>query len=233
MKNQDNQNGIIEAPVETDKIKKVYDNIFSKIYFLFAFMEKKAHMRGIELAQIKPDDKVLEVAVGIGLSFIEILKRVDSKNVVYGIDLSPEMVEKTRKLATKKGYTNFDLKEGDARHLPFPDDSFDVLFSNYMLDLIQIADFSAVIKEFNRVLKKDGRLALVNLSKKDSSPVLYEKLYKLSPYFAGGCRPVLMESYVKQAGFRNVKREFLGGLIPTEIVIGLKFAMFNGRGERI
>lgn len=221
MGNQENSSGIIEAPVETDRIKKKY-NWGSKIYFLAAPLEKKARMRGIELAAIKPSDKVLEVAVGIGHSFLEILKRVDRKNIVYGLDLSPAMLEKTRKLAVKHGYSNFDLREGDARRLPFADESFDILYNSYMLDLISLADFSVVLKEFYRVLKKDGRLVLVNLSKRDSSPVFYEKLYNLSPYFWGGCRPVLMESFVKEIGFRDVKREIPKTLMTSEIVTGFK-----------
>lgn len=221
MKKQENYNGIIEAPVEVDRIRKKYDWA-SEIYFLAAPLEKKARMRGIELADIKPNDKVLEVAVGIGLSFLEILKRVDRENAVYGLDLSPAMLEKTRKLAIKHGYSNFDLREGDARHLPFPDETFDVLYNSYMLDLIPLADFSVVLKEFYRVLKKSGRLVLVNLGKKDSAPVFYEKLYNLSPYFWGGCRLVLMESYVKQIGFRDVKREIIKTLMTSEIVTGIK-----------
>ncbi len=221
MRNQENYNGIIEAPVEVDRIRKTY-NWMSKIYFLAIPLEKKARMRGIELADIKPNDKILEVAVGIGLSFLEILKRVDRKNIVYGLDLAPAMLEKTGKLAIKHGYSNLDLREGDARHLPFPDETFDVLYNSYMLDLIPLADFSVVLKEFYRVLKKSGRLVLVNLGKKDSAPVFYEKLYNLSPYFWGGCRPVLMESFVKEAGFRNVTREMPKALMTSEVVTGLK-----------
>ncbi|MCZ7401842.1 MAG: methyltransferase domain-containing protein [Candidatus Methanoperedens sp.] len=221
MQYQHIQNGIIEAPVEIDKIRDVY-NKMSRIYFLATPLEKKARMRGIELARIQPDDKVLEVAVGIGHSFFEILKRVGGENTVYGLDLSPAMLEKTRKLATKKGYFNFELREGDARHLPFPDETFDVVYNSYMLDLIPIEEFSVILNEFHRVLKKDGRLILVNLSKKDNSPVFMEKVYKMAPYLLGGCRPVLMASFVKQAGFRNVIREIPKSIFPSEIVAGLK-----------
>jgi ubiquinone/menaquinone biosynthesis C-methylase UbiE len=221
MDNHKTQKGIIEAPVEVEKIRETY-SWMSKVYFLAAPLEKKARMRGIELAQIQPNDKILEVAVGIGHSFLEILKRVDRKNTVYGVDLTPAMLEKTKKLITKMGYSNFDLKESDARHLPFHDETFDVLYNSYMLDLIPITDFPVVLKEFRRVLKKDGRLILVNLSKKDSAPVFLEKLYNLSPYFWGGCRPVLMESFVEQTGFRSVKREIPKTIFPSEIVTGLK-----------
>lgn len=133
------------------------------------------------------------------------------------------MLRKAERLATKKGYNNFDLREADARHLPFKDETFDCLYNSYMMDLIPIADFSVVLKEFHRVLKKNGRLVLINLSKKDSSPVLLEKLYRLTGAYAwGGCRPVLMESFVKQIGFRNVKREIPKNILPSEIISAIK-----------
>jgi len=213
--------GMVEAPVEADKIRKVY-NIFSRIYFLAAPLEKKARMRGLELAQIKPTDRILEVATGLGDTFLEMLKRVDPANTVYGVDLSPAMLEKTRKRVVKNGYKNFDLREGDARHLPFAADTFDVVYSSYMLDLIPLADLPVVLGEFHRVLKTDGRLVLVNFSKRDSSPIFYEKIYRWMPYLLGGCRPVLMESCVKQVGFSDVHREFLNMPISSEIVTAVK-----------
>lgn len=223
MENKKDQDGMLEAPLTISKIRKIY-NLASNYYFLSHLIEKKPLMRGVELAQIKPEDKVLEVAVGPGVIFSEILKRVNPMNTVYGIDLSPKMLEKTRKLAAKKGFSNFDLREGDARKMPFPDGYFDVLFNSYMLDLTPINDFPVVLKEFYRILKKNGRLVTVNFSKKDGSPVLSESLYKLNPVLWHGCRPVLMEFSIKEAGFKNVRREFPNYFLqlPSEIVTGVK-----------
>ncbi len=214
--------GIIEAPVETGKIRSTY-SWMSKIYFLAALLEKGPRTRSIELARLQPTDKVLEVAVGVGYSFVEILKRVDRANTVYGVDLTPAMLEKTRALATKSGYTNFDLKEADARRLPFPDETFDVLLNSYMLDLVPIGDFPVVLNEFRRVLRNDGRLVLLNLTKKDERPVFFEQVYRRIPYLLGGCRPVLMETFAREAGFRDVTREaMLFPSFPSEIITGVK-----------
>jgi ubiquinone/menaquinone biosynthesis C-methylase UbiE len=225
MQNYTARNKIIDAPVEIEKIKKAY-KLWSKGYFLFAPLEKTARMRGIELANIQPDDKILEVAVGTGYSFLELVKRVQRDNIVHGIDLTPAMVEKTKKRISNKGYSNFDLKESDARQLPFPNETFDVLYNSFMLDLIPTAEFPVILKEFQRVLKKDGRLILVNLSKKDNTPAyvekLYTKLYNWNPYIWGGCRPVFMESFVKQTGFKNVTREVPKTIHQSEIVTAIK-----------
>lgn len=208
MQNEGATQGIIEAPVEVSRIERIYDR-FSGIYFIFAPLEEKARMRGIALAEIKQTDNVLEVAVGIGLSFLEILKRVSRENTVHGIDLSRAMLEKTRKRAIKHGYAHFDLRHADARNVPFPDGTFDVLYNSYMLDLIPLQDLSRVLREFHRVLKPGGRIVLVNLSKREREPIFYERVYKLKPYFWGGCRPVLMESLLKETGFSGVQRDVL------------------------
>jgi len=124
---------------------------------------------------------------------------------------------------TGKEYINFDLREGDARSLPFPDDYFDVLYNSYMMDLIPTGEVPVVLREYQRVLKKDGMLILVNLSKKDQAPILWEKLYKVNPYILGACRPLMMEPFMRETGFRVIQREFRPGiLLPTEIVTALK-----------
>lgn len=223
MINPNSQNGIIEAPLKVDRIRSLYD-FASHFYSLANFIEEKHHLRAIELAQIQPEDNILEVAVGLGYTFSRILSKVNPDNTVYGIDLSEKMLEKTKKLAIKRGFSNFDLKIGDARKLPYPNETFDILYNSYMLDLTPLSDIPIVLKEFHRVLKKGGRLILVNFSKKDSSPVFTETLYKLSPSMWFGCRPILAKSYVKEAGFKDVKREvpkFFFSL-PSEIVTAKK-----------
>jgi len=221
MKDPGPHDGIVEAPVETGRIKRVYD-ILSRFYPLAAPFENRIRMRGIETARIRPGERVLEVAVGAGYSFVEILKRVGPGETVYGIDISARMVEKTGKRAERSGFTNFDLRVCDARVLPFPDDFFDVLYNSYMLDLLPIKDFSVVLGEFRRVLKKSGRAVLVNLSKKGREPVFLEKIYRLNPYLLGGCRPVLMEEFVREAGFRAIKRDQVKNVLISEIITAVK-----------
>jgi demethylmenaquinone methyltransferase/2-methoxy-6-polyprenyl-1,4-benzoquinol methylase len=181
-------------------------------------------MLGLEKAGIFPQDKVLEVAVGPGIALTEILKTVDRTTVVYGVDLSPKMLEKARRRVSAAGYANVDLQEADARQLPFPDGTFDVLYNSYMLDLIPLTDLPVVLAEFRRVLKPGGRLVLVNMSKESEGVrTWYERLYqglppRLVSYLMGGCRPVLTEGLVREAGFCEVKRDYIRQLLTSEIV---------------
>jgi ubiquinone/menaquinone biosynthesis C-methylase UbiE len=219
---------MIEAKAATYRIRGAY-NLWSFFYGrLVAPLEHKPRMLGLEKAGIQPQDKVLEVAVGPGVTLTEILKRVDRTTVVHGVDLSPKMLEKARRRVSAAGYANVDLREADARQLPFPDGAFDVLYNSYMLDLIPLQDMPVVLGEYARVLKPGGRLVLVNMSKeKGGGRTWWERLYvrlpaRWAPYLLGGCRPVLVEGLVNAAGFCEVQREYIRHVISSEIITAKK-----------
>ena len=65
-------------------------------------MESKARQRALEFARIQNGEKILEVALGTGLNFVEILKR-NPNGWVEGIDVSMKMVEKAKKRISKTG----------------------------------------------------------------------------------------------------------------------------------
>lgn len=221
----DEKQPIIEAAATPEQARRVYD-LWSHFYGWWApLFERRPQMLALEQAAIQPQDKVLEVAVGAGGILVEIVRRVDPANPVCGIDVSPKMLAKARRRVTKSGHSNIDLREADARSIPFPDSTFDMLFNSYMFDLLPLKDMPLVLGEFHRVLKPGGRLVLVNMSKADGSQrTWWERLYQRLPrtgaaYLLGGCRPVVLEPLIRQAGFTEVKREFLQGLLPSEIVV--------------
>lgn len=220
---------MIEArQFEPDQIRRAYDRRSWIYNRAVAPLEFKNHMRALEKARIQPTDKVLEVAVGPGHTFLEIVKRIDKNNIAYGVDASSQMLDIARRKVIDAGYENIDLNQADARDLAYPDDTFDVLYNGYMLDLIPLSDMSDILSEYKQVLKPGGRLVLLNMSKRDDQTLtLFEKLYMKLPAtfvlnFMGACRPALMEQPAREVGFQEVEREFIGGIIPSEIVTGLK-----------
>ena len=219
---------MIEAVPGPAEIRRTYD-LWSTFYGWFSVAVKRGiFRRAFERAAIRPGEKVLEVAVGPGVAFVEILRRVGRDDTVQGVDFSPRMLAKTQQRARAAGFANFRLQQADARRLPFADNTFDVLFNSYMFDLLPIPDMSQVLGEFHRVLRPSGRLVLVNLSKRDESAVtLWERLYRrLSPRWAarilGGCRPVLTTGLVRATGFTDVEREYIPHLMATELVSARK-----------
>lgn len=211
--------------ISTGEIRRIYDRRSWNYARTTGRLERRAHRRALQLAEVAPGDRVLEVAVGPGTTLVEILARVDRANVVHGVDISPGMLEQAARAAAAAGYDNFELKEADARQLPYPDQSFDLVYNGYMLDLIPLRDIPVVLGEFRRVLRPGGRLVLVHMSKRDPDKITwFERLYgmlpeRLAPRILGLCRPVVLESWVRDAGFVTVRREFVGGLMPSEIIV--------------
>jgi arsenite methyltransferase len=81
---------------------------------------------------------------------------------VTGIDMTPEMLGKARGAAAELGTQNVEFIEADAECLPFPDESFDVVTSNGVIDLIP--DKHAVFSEIFRVLKCGGRIQVADVT---------------------------------------------------------------------
>src|SRR5438876_3220885 len=219
---------MIEAVGTAERIRRAYD-LWSTIYAKVASpLERGPRLRALELAGVQPQDTVLEVAVGTGAIFLEILKRVDKRKTVYGIDLSSKMLHKTRQLIHDEGYDNVGLYQADARQLPFRPEAFDVIYSSYLLDLLELRDMPKVLHEFRSVLRPGGRLVLVNLSKEDADKISWMERFYLwlpaawVPYLLGSCRPVFMQTLVKAQGFIEVRREFMRHLTHSEIVTARK-----------
>jgi ubiquinone/menaquinone biosynthesis C-methylase UbiE len=199
-------------------------DVYSKTAFIYdiwgMLTETKARQKAMEFANIKNGEAILEVAVGTGLTFLEILKaNPDGENI--GIDLTPAMLEKAQAKAARSGNGNYQLTTGDAYALQFPDHHFDLLMNNYMFDLLPEKDFSLVLAEFKRVLKPGGRLVLVNMTRGERfHQKFWEGVYHLNPRWLGGCRGVMLQDQLRKAGFRNIKREFLSQLgFPSEIIV--------------
>ena len=214
---------ILEARYTHEEIVRKY-NWIAPIYDLFGiWMESKARQRAIDMAAIKNGEKILEVAFGTGLNFVEILKR-NPQGWVNGIDVSMKMLERTRKRISKTEQKNYTLYLGDCRHLPFEDGTFDILMTQYLLDILPVEDFIPILLEFRSVLKDGGRIVLVNMTKGERwLNKIYEEIYKLKPPLLAGCRGVMAQPFLEEIGFKEFQREFVSQLgFPSEVVLGVK-----------
>lgn len=220
---------MIEArPYTPDQIRVAYDRRAAAYTRIVVPLEWPNHEVALDAAAVKPGETVLEVAFGPGRTLVELARRVGASGRVHGVDFTPGMHEQARLALARAGVPNVELHQGDARALPLPDAAFDLVYNAYMLDLIPLPDMPGILAEFGRVLRPGGRMVLLNMSKPDASQVTWrERLYRSLPAslvlnLGGGCRPVLMEPLVREAGFTSVTRRFLAGRFPSEVVVGHK-----------
>src|SRR5947208_14120639 len=87
---------------------------------------------------------------------------VGEQGDVTGIDKAPEVRAEARAAAAELGATNVEFVEGEAERLAFADESFDVVLSNGVIDLIP--DKDAVFAELHRVLAPGGRMQIADVT---------------------------------------------------------------------
>lgn len=209
------------------EVARAYDRrgrIYSRT---IAPLEHAEHLLAIEAADVRSGERILEVAIGPGLTLAELARCVGPDAPVFGVDISRGMLRLAGEHLRAAAVANAVLIAADARNLPFKDASFDLLYNGYMLDLIPFDDMGQLLEEFERVLVPGGRMVLLNMSKDRGSTTLRQRLYEVLPaqlvlYLMGGCRPVMMEGRVREAGFEDVSRAFLPGRFPSEIVLARK-----------
>jgi len=139
-------------------LSPVYDLLFDKIFH-------PGRVAAVNLLEINPGDRVLEVGVGTGLN----LPLYPRHCHVTGIDISEEMLRKARERVGSLGLTNVGLKLMDASNLAFQDDAFDHVLATYVISAVP--DPVRTLLEMRRVCKPSGHLVVLNHFKSEN-PVL-------------------------------------------------------------
>lgn len=108
------------------------------------------------ISSLAPGVSVLDVGCGPGTITVDLAQLV-APGVVVALDTEPAMVAATKRLATARGVANVAVAVADAAHLPWPDDSFDVVHLHQVLQ--HVSDPRAVLAECRRVCRRDGVVA--------------------------------------------------------------------------
>jgi arsenite methyltransferase len=112
------------------------------------------------LGPIREGEAVLDIGCGAGVDSIIAAKLVGPSGAVTGIDLVPEMLARAGANACLAGVDNVTFQESSAEQLPFPDNSFDMVISNGVFNLV--VDKVKALGEVLRVLKPGGRFMLAD-----------------------------------------------------------------------
>ncbi len=216
---------ILRVRVTTEAIKESYEKI-SKVYAIVeAVVERKLRKKALKLLAIQEGEMVLEIGFGTGFALCELAKSIGKTGKAYGIDVTPQMVEITRKRLQKEGLTDrAELYAEDARSMPFEDGLFDAVYMASTLELFDTPDIPKVLREIKRVLKASGRLGVVSMSREGYenrlSLRLYEWLHKKIPKYVS-CRPIYLQDSLREAGYQVAKVEkfMLVKLVPEKIIV--------------
>ena len=128
-----------------------------------------------DIAAIRSGERVLDVACGTGVLACAAADRVGSDGSVVGLDPNEEMLGVARRKSTQ-----IEWRSGVAESLPFPDQSFDAVVSQFGFMFFE--DQPGALREMMRVLRPGGRLAVAVCDALDHSPgyaVLAELLHRL------------------------------------------------------
>ncbi len=133
-----------------------------------------------QFANIKESDSLLDLDSGAGNDCFVARAIVGETGKVTGLDFTEAMTEKARANNAKIGYTNVEFIQGDIEEMPLPDNQFDVIVSNCVLNLVP--DKQKAFSEIYRVLKPKGHFCVSDVVIKGELP---EKLQKDAEMYAG------------------------------------------------
>ncbi|HUX94109.1 MAG TPA: arsenite methyltransferase [Bacteroidales bacterium] len=157
-----------------------------------------------DFAGIKPGDHILDLGSGAGNDCFVARALVGETGRVTGIDMTEQMIRKARENCKRQNFNNVEFVEGDIEAMPFAGNSFDVVISNCVLNLVP--EKRKAFMEIFRVLKPGGHFCVSDVVIKGS---LSERMQKDAEMYAGCVSGASkMEDYLKlaeESGFKAVE----------------------------
>ncbi len=154
---------IDRSKITKEEVARGYDAIVDKVglepRFYDDCIKMVAHYEGA----------ILDVGCGRGFLLQKLSKRVESGAKLFGIDISPKLVE-----IAKSNNPEADIQVGDAEALPYPDNSFNFVFMTEALE--HMLDFSKALSEIRRVLRPRGILVVTVPNRDWASYDFYDKM---------------------------------------------------------
>lgn len=157
-----------------------------------------------EYADINPGDAVLDLGSGAGNDCFVARAIVGETGKVTGLDFTDEMLTKATVNNIKMGYSNVDFVKGDIEEIPLPDNSYDVVISNCVINLVP--DKEKAFAEIMRVLKPGGHFCISDVVLNGELPL---EIQSAAEMYAGCVAGALQKKdYLKiidRAGFTDVR----------------------------
>lgn len=203
--------------------KSAYDHLSRWYDWLAAGYEERPRAAAVHRLDVRAGDAVLEIGCGTGRSLVQMGRQLGGSGVILGIDLSRGMLRVARRRLEQRGLAGqISLQEADGLNLPLAPARFDRLLMTFTLELFDTPEIPRVLAECARVLRREGRLCVLSLSREGGPNTLtrlYEWVHELLPQYAD-CRPIYAQQALQSAGFRILRAGTisLGGLQAEEVL---------------
>ncbi len=173
----------------------------------------EATNRMLDLARIRPGQRVLDIAAGAGEPAVSAAERVGPGGYVLATDISEGIVELALQVARERGLEQVETRVMDGEKLDVPEAAFDAVLCR--LGLMYMPHPVTAVREWRRALKADGRAVVVVFSTPDRNPwgampasIIRRRAQRPppgpgepGPFSLGG--PGVLEDVFRQAGFAN------------------------------
>jgi ubiquinone/menaquinone biosynthesis C-methylase UbiE len=176
---------------------------------VWALLGGRSHLKAfVARAEIEPGHNVLEIGCGTG-NLTLMVKRSHPEAQIVGLDPDPKALARARAKAARAALT-IQLDQGFSQELPYPDTSFDVVFSSFMFHHLDLPTKEATLREVRRVLVPGGSLHLVDFG----GPARLTRLFHSSGQLRDNAE-VRVLTLMREAGFGSpevMQHRFLGGI---------------------
>ena len=161
----------------------------------------------VAIAELSAGEAVLDLGSGGGIDCLLAAQQVGDGGEVWGVDMTPDMVQLARRNAEQVGAANVRFRLGEIEDIPFADAKFDALISNCVINLSP--DKPQVFREAFRVLQPGGRLRVSDIVLTKDLPEEQRRDLEEWAGCVAGALPV--EEYlgaIRDAGFVDVTAQY-------------------------
>jgi demethylmenaquinone methyltransferase/2-methoxy-6-polyprenyl-1,4-benzoquinol methylase len=162
-----------EVQAMFDRIAGVYDRLNS---VMTAGLHHQWRRRAVQLAELEPGDRALDVATGTGDLAFELGHRLAPGGAVVGVDFSEAMLELAREKAARRARVtsspvevSIEFAHANAMALPFGEDEFDAATVGF--GARNFADLERGLAEMTRVVKPGGRVVVLEITTPSKPPL--------------------------------------------------------------
>lgn len=206
MNNKFSPDTVDDQSLVTDWWNRTRYRLYAPVYDWGARPLERGRQRAIERLDPQPGEHILILGSGTGMD----LEYLPAGVQVTAIDVAPAMVHRTRERGDSVGL-DVDARVGDARSLPFDDDTFDAVLLHLVLSVVPQPE--EVVTESARVLDTDGRISI------------YDK------FISEGSKPSLLRRAANPVArflFADLNRRLEPMMAGTDLEIGTREPFLRG-----